>query len=202
MTRTHWIAHAAAVVAFVTIGLNALLASTSCRPAVVVTIIGLTLETVGILLLALDFWWPPILRGFAWLTRWGVRTRLRELVSGLIARLTGRRGSIVVSTWTLPFETQASGFPPTERYADVRSFEDVERRLQDLAQRISDLGVETAAKHERLRRGINELDKSLRDDVREWIRQSKDQYLVFRIAGLFIALSGTVVLGVGNLLTS
>ena len=189
--------------AFAAIAFNALLANTAWRPIVGVTIIGLTLEVLGILLLALDFWWPLVLRGLDWLTRWGIRTRLNELPSRVVAVFTRRPVWARVSARaTMPFETVAGGFPPTEGYEDVRSFDEVNRRLRDLVQRLSSHEAESAAKHERLRRVISELDRTLRADVQESIRRSKDQYLLFRIAGLFIALAGTVVLGVGNLLTS
>ncbi|MGH3085538.1 MAG: hypothetical protein ACRDNP_16050, partial [Gaiellaceae bacterium] len=46
---------------------------------------------------------------------------------------------------------------------------------------------------------IVEREERLRAEVQEWIARSKDQYLPWRIVGLVVALSGTVLLAAANL---
>lgn len=81
----------------------------------------------------------------------------------------------------------------------VTSFEEVSARLQAITDRITTIEGENARAHERLGNEIVEREERLRAEVQEWIARSKDQYLPWRIVGLVVALSGTVLLAAANL---
>jgi hypothetical protein len=193
MKRERWIVGGAMTLCLFAIAFVVLLA-TSDATRTQLTVIGATLEAVGIGLVALDFWAPAAAHGLKRLRVWDIRTRLRRAIDWLM----GRKRTRVSASFTMPWES-AGAITPKLTSPRVTTFEEVSARLQAITDRITTIEVENARAHERLGNQIVEREERLRSDVQEWIARSKDQYLPWRIVGLVVALSGTVVLAAANL---
>jgi hypothetical protein len=200
MSWRHLIAGAAATLGLVALAFSVLLATTDSTRTQL-TIIGATLEAVGIGLVALDFWAPAAARGVKWVRSWHIRAGLRRLFTRIVDWLTRTKRGRVSSTFTMPWES-AGATTPKLTSTRVTSFKDVNDRLQAITDRITTIEGENARAHEKLGDQMVEREKRLRADVQELIRRSKDQYLRWRIVGLVVALSGTVVLAAANLASS
>jgi hypothetical protein len=193
MRWRRWVVDGAAALGLVVIGFVVLLA-TSDATRTQLTVIGATLEAIGIGLVALDFWAPAAARGLRWLSAWDVRARLRRVVDWLA----GRKRTPVSASLTMPWES-AGAITRKLTSPRVTTFDAVSDRLQAITDRITTIEGENARAHERLGNEIVEREERLRADVQEWIARSKDQYLPWRIVGLVVALSGTIVLAAANL---
>jgi hypothetical protein len=193
VNRRRWILGGALTLGLVALGFVVLLA-TSDATRTQLTVVGATLEAVGIGLVALDFWAPAAARGLRWLSAWDLRARLLSVVDWLMRRKRSR----VSASFTMPWES-AGAITPKLTSSRVATFEEVSDRLQAITDRITTIELENAQAHETLGDQLVEREERLRADVQEWIARSKDQYLPWRIVGLVVALSGTVVLAAANL---
>jgi hypothetical protein len=155
------------------------------------TLVGGTLEVVGLALVAVDFWWP-------WLTRASVR--LRQRAAGALERARDaalrviRRSKSVAGSAKLSMtgEVNAAG---TVTPAKAPSLAEMTRRLYEFERRVA----EVESRQERTAQELRaELDKVMAA-VQELIRRSKDEYLGWRIVGLSIALVGAICLSAANL---
>lgn len=181
------------VVGLVAAGFLVVLATTDAARTQL-TIIGATLEALGIALVALDFWAPAGARALRWLGRANVRARLRHIIDLLM----GRRRHWVSAGAAMPVES-AGAVTPQLTSPPVSSFEEVSARLQAITDRITTIEGENMRAHGRLSNEIGEREQRLRAEIQDWIARSKDQYLPWRIIGLVVALSGTVALAAANL---
>ncbi|MGH3030106.1 MAG: hypothetical protein ACRDNE_04965 [Gaiellaceae bacterium] len=193
MRWRRWVVGGAVALGVVAIALVVLLA-TSDATRTQLTVIGGTLEAIGIGLVALDFWAPAAARGLRWLRAWDVGARLRRVMDWLA----GRKRTRVSASFTMPWES-AGAITSKLTSPRVTTFDDVSDRLQAITDRITTIEGENARAHGRLGNEMVEREERLRADVQEWIARSKDQYLPWRIVGLVVALSGTVVLAAANL---
>jgi hypothetical protein len=158
------------------------------------TVVGATLEVIGIGLVALDFWAPAAARGLGWLKAWDFQARLRSVVDWLTRRKRTQVSAGVATSWEA-----AGALTPKLTGPRVTTFDEVSERLQAITDRITTIEGANARAHDKIVNEMAEREEQLRADVQEWIARSKDQYLPWRIAGLVVALSGTVVLAAANL---
>ena len=193
MRWRRWMVRGIATVGLVAVGALVLLAATDATRTQL-TIVGAAFEAVGIGLVALDFWAPAADRGLRRIRSWDVRARLQRVIDWFA----GRQRHAVSASLTMPWES-AGAITPKLTSPRVTSFEDVSARLQAITDRITTIEGENARAHERLGNEIVEREERLRAEVQEWIARSKDQYLPWRIVGLVVALSGTVLLAAANL---
>jgi len=149
------------------------------------TVVGGTLELIGIALVAMDFWRP-------WLTRAGRRARqgLRRWLDRVwlyVNQLGGRYA----------FELSDDGVTPGAMDSLERDLRisgaspDVGRTLNEHADRISQLERHVGDLDERLRSVLSTVDQILDQD--------RMRFSGWRVLGLAIAFSGTVVLAAANL---
>jgi hypothetical protein len=193
MRWRRWLVGGVVTLLLVVVALVVLLAASDATRTQL-TIIGATLEAVGIGLVALDFWAPAVARGLRWLRAWDVGARLRGVVDWVI----GKERTRVSASFTMPWES-AGAITPKLTSPRVATFDEVSDRLQAITDRITTIEGENARAHERLGNEMVVREERLRAEVQGWIARSKDQYLPWRIVGLVVALSGTVVLAAANL---
>jgi hypothetical protein len=125
------------------------------------TIIGATLEAVGIGLVALDFWAPAVTSGLRWLRAWDVGARLRGYW------LIGKKRTRVSASFTMPCES-AGAITPKLTSPRVATFDEVSDRLQAISDRITTIEGENARAHERLGNEIVVREERLRAEVQAW----------------------------------
>ena len=149
------------------------------------TVVGGTLELIGIALVAMDFWLP-------WLTRAGRRARhgLRRWLDDVwlyVHQLGGRYAFEVSDDAVTP-----GAMDSLERQIRIGGASpDVEEALNEYADRIGEL-----------ERGVDDLGKRLRSvlsTVDQILDQDRTRFSGWRVLGLGIAFSGTVVLAAANL---
>jgi hypothetical protein len=162
------------------------------------TIVGGTLEVVGLAMVSVDFWWP-------WLresgSRLGRRVRLRaakalERARLAAMRLLRRRRTAMGETGGLEMalETDVAGKVTPSKAPSLAA---MVRQLYVMEERLG--AVES--RQESDSREIRERLDAMTEAVQEMIRRSKDEYLGWRVFGLAVALSGAVVLSAANLVS-
>jgi hypothetical protein len=165
------------------------------------TVIGVTLEVIGVALVAMDFWpaWAvdAVTRGRRWtgehihrLTGY-LRARARHLAVKLRRRKTVTAQTVGINP---AIETNVAG-TVTPKIERGQSLAAMVRQLHEFDARLK--AVE--ARQEDDAREVDDRLDALAADVQEWIRRSKDQYLGWRIIGLVVALTGAGFLAAANL---
>jgi hypothetical protein len=161
------------------------------------TFMGLSLELIGVALVAIDFWFPVVIEStthFFHRARAATTDAFKRARDAALLRL--RRGKLVTAKGagiSVAFETNAAGevTPGGRRPTPA----DLVRQLPIIEARLGELEARQANDAQDLR---DRLD-AVTGVVEDMIRRSKDQFLRWRMVGLVVAFAGAGVLAAANL---
>jgi hypothetical protein len=182
--------------------LGIVLALTEWSTRADLTIIGVTLEIGGVLLVSMDFWfeWAVafLRRGRHWSRERGRRAVAvaKARARALWTRLRRRRTVAADARVELRDAAVANATDSIATKVEKgESLAAMTRRLYEFEDRIG----RVEARQEADARALDAQLAAVRADVQDLIRRSKDQYLGWRIVGLAVALVGACFLAAANL---